>query len=215
MFDPIFTPTSTLDQLVFGEPSWGKPATQQSFESSTLAHVLLKLRRLVKIKAANKFDVSKFPNGASYTDQVYSMQKELSLLSNSKDTTLVEKCCCLAALIYIHVGLCDMSFDSRAVEVAVDKLYDYTERLASPECLNTVLNQELVYKKAFGFLAVSYVASGGKQRQLFVKVLKIVCVWINYKTALDWEDLLDHTLWDKNWSPCLPQLWKEVDNQYF
>jgi hypothetical protein len=198
-------PTSPLHQLTLGQPRWEVTVTSQLFE------LFVKLRSLAEIKAANNFDLSKFSDRAGYSDQVYKHQRELFLLSNDKRTPIVEACCCLAALIYIHVGLCDMSFDSRAVEVAVDRLYEHTERLAPPDKLHTVLQQGLMYK-VFWFLVVSYITSRGKQRQFFVRVLKSVCVWIDCKSASDREDLLHRTLWNIDWSSSLPQLWKELDN---
>lgn len=93
-----------------------------------------------------------------------------------------------------------MSFDSRAVEVAVDEIYEVVKHWEDPEQLLSVFDQGDVEMKVFWILAVSYVASGGNQRQLFVRQMKFLCGWTEMKTASEGLDLLESILWDRSWS---------------
>jgi hypothetical protein len=128
---------STLDRQLDQELQQGlrtEPLLTPLFESAILELIFVDLRRLSKLKAINKFGISNSSNDLSYTDQMYFLQSQLYLSSNStENVTLIDRCCCLAALIHIHVGLCDMSFEYRAVEILAEKLNKVAREVITPE----------------------------------------------------------------------------------
>jgi hypothetical protein len=149
---------------------------------------------------------------ASYSDQVYDLQRDLHLLATANAITFVEQSCSLAAQICIYTLLCDMSFNSRAVEAAVDELIGCAKRVATNEHLFPGLKEILDYQNVFWFLAVTWVASDGHQHQVFaVRAMKVVSGWIDNDSGIR-ERILDDILWNIKWKAFLPKLWKELDD---
>jgi hypothetical protein len=206
------TPRFLSSQQLFSALPASIPVHRPLFRSPLLDRTFADLRRLSKIKAANKFSISETPYIPVYSDHVYHLHTTLFLLSNSmSNITQVDKCCCLAAIIYIQSELCDMSFESRALEIVVDTLFTISKQLTTLETQRALSHQHFGYHKALWFLTVGYIASEGKPyRESFVKTLRTVCSWTGCQFVPAQKGLFENILWQSTWNSSISQLWDDV-----
>jgi hypothetical protein len=183
------------------------------FDTTAIDDIFSRIRSLMALRMSKRFEVSVSPNGDSYSDQIYTLQNELFHLSSSAEsTTVLEKCCCLAATIYILVGLCDMSFHARLVETTAERLCRHAEQVAE-EMLFVGSKDDCEYMKLFWPMTIGCIALGLKeQRHSLINLMKTVSELANCGTALHKNDLLRRVAWDTAWDKYLPPLWNEIDN---
>lgn len=185
------------------------------FESVTLDRIFVQLRHLSEVRSAKRFNFSTCRGSTSYSDQVYSLQRDLHFLSTfAVNLTAIERCCSLAGLAYLHIAVCDMSSQSRAVETVIERLCVHVEQMTSSEDFYAVSHRdESVSLKIFWTLAVGYVAVEVKHnQQALIVLLKRQCAWLKYKTISERKILLETVLWNKEWDSHLPLLWEDFDN---
>jgi hypothetical protein len=208
------TPRFLSNEHLFSAPSAGIPGHQPLFESALLDRIFADLRSLSQIKSAKRFCISGTSGAVSYSDQVYHLQAALFMLSKlTSNITQIDKCCCLAALIYIESALSDMSFQSRSVEKVVDRLCETSKQVITIEMLHVPSNQRFALHKALWFLTVGCIASEGTLNwEPFVEMLGIANSWTGSQAISYRQGLFENILWESSWNQGLPQLWNAIDN---
>lgn len=190
------------------DPAVNKPL----FTSSLLNRIFIDLQHLSSVKATRKFDVPGISGIGSYSDHVYALQRELLLLARSEGLiSRLDKCCCLAALVYILVGLCDVSFASRFVEATIQSLAMELEVLASSDLEILVSIEDFAAEKLFWVGTVCYIALTGEEtKQKIGDVLKMVLCWRRDDLHFGTQETLKAILWDDKWNSHLALLSKEL-----
>jgi hypothetical protein len=182
-------------------------------EPLLVENVFAELRYLYKIKESAQPEDTQIMDGVSYSDRVYSLGQSLIYQSDAihSGNLLLEGCCRSAGLIYIHASLCDVSFESRAIEALVDQLKRYMEQMLLEIGFPSLEDSELQRNKAFWSLVVGCIASKGKTHfSWFRDVLRMSCTSLGLNNIVDAKRSLESILWDSKLEAQYQLIYNEI-----
>ena len=146
-----------------------------------------------------------------YSDKVYLVQRSLTDVAyNQRKAPHIDQACAIAALIYVHVGLCDVRLYTKIIDVLISRLkaslklvmsqYNYI----SPA---THAAERLLWALYFGGVA----AAAGLERRWFVSHLLVSCEALNLKTWADMKVILETVFWKAEWENPIGALWRDLE----
>lgn len=189
-----------------------------SFDSLELIATFISLRKLARTPAP-KSPTTELSSGISgdygYSDEAYLLQKQfMSFCSNhTMGTTVSDSCCSLAALIYMHTMLYDVSFDSRVVQLLSTRIRQFIQDGLGEDENSEGFNKILADRKTFWFLVIGGMAAEEtSNRKWFVRVLKLVCCALGLGYFIGSRIVLGHILWDSRLDLKFRSLWDEISH---
>ena len=167
-----------------------------------MARVFVELRRLSTINKSN-FDMAQSLDHIRGGDYAYLLQRRLMQLCDSSSLLSTDKCCCLAALIYMHAVIFDISYDSQAVEILLERM-----RI----CISAELRQILANGEIFWVLVIGGIAAEGKPCRIwFTDMLSMVRKALQFEDLARSREVLKGVLWDSKLEPVFQSLWSEIN----
>ena len=130
--------------------------------------------------------------------------------NKERKTSHIDRASAIAALIYVHAGLCDLSINSKVIGVLVFRLKASLQLVMRefetvPTGVHTA--QKLLWALYFGGVA----AFVGPQKQWFVRHLTISCEALDLRVWADMEAILKTVFWKADWEKPAGALWRHLE----
>jgi Fungal specific transcription factor domain len=171
-------------------------------ERKDLARIFVELRRLSKINKSN-FDMAESQDHFGGGDDAYLLQRRLMQLCDSSYLLPTDICCCLAALIYMHAVIFDISYDSHVVEILLERMQ---------KCVSVELCQTLAIRETFWALVIGSIAAESKPCRIwFTGLLRIVRNILRLEDLGRSREALNGVLWDLKLETGFQCLWAELN----
>jgi hypothetical protein len=168
-------------------------------------------------------DLSKFPTSEKdpelidhiwYSDKIYLVQRSLMDVAYNKqhETSHIDRACAIAALIYVHTGLCEVKIHSKVVGVLVFRLkaeLQMAMRRFEPGASSGDSTKKLVWALYFGGIASGLES----ERQWFSGHLVTACEALGLDAWPDMQAILETIFWKDGWEQLTGALWRELESK--
>jgi hypothetical protein len=146
-----------------------------------------------------------------YSDKIYLLQRSLMDIAYNKqhNTSHIDRACAIAALIYLHTGLCEVRIRSKVISVLVSRLKAellMAMRGFAPGEDSGEMTRKLVWALYFGGVACGFEG----QREWYLEQLGIACEALGLETWPDMLAVLESMFWKDECEEPTGALWREL-----
>ena len=130
--------------------------------------------------------------------------------NNARKTSQIDRSCAIAALIYVHAGLCDVKLHSKIIRVLVSRLKSSLQVLMSeskPAPTGVQTAKKMLWALYFGGVA----AMVGPEREWLARKLISSCEALDLRVWTDMKAILDTVFWKADWEKPAGALWRYLE----
>ncbi|KAE9366639.1 hypothetical protein N431DRAFT_495079 [Stipitochalara longipes BDJ] len=168
-------------------------------------------------------DLSKFPASEKdpewidhiwYSDKIYLVQRSLMHVAYSKqyESSHIDRACALAALIYVHTGLCEVRIHPKVINILILRLKTELQlamRRSAPGSSSGNTTRKFVWALYFGGVTSSLES----EREWFLNQLVTACEALGLETWLDMQAILEAIFWKDGCEQITGALWRELESK--
>jgi hypothetical protein len=147
-----------------------------------------------------------------YSDKIYLLQRSLMDIAYNKqhNTYHIDRACAIAALIYLHTGLCEVRIRSKVISVLVSRLKAELQMVMKgfgPGEDIGEMTRKLVWALYFGGVACGFEG----QREWYLEQLGIACEALGLEAWPDMLAVLESMFWKDGCEQPTGALWRELE----